>query len=826
MAGGQRLTFELRLGSLSQDELRVRRIAGSEALSAPFRFEVEFTPLSGAPLELEPLVGAEAALSIRRPDGTERWVNGLCGRVALVGLEPGGPAYRAVLVPRLERLAAGEDCRVFQGRSAVEMVKALLDSHGVKHRDALAGRYLPRELCTQYRESDFAFVSRLLEEEGIAYWFEHASDGHTLVLGDAPGVFPALPGDVPLPFRREDGAVRDEEHVFALRRNLAVVPARATLRDFDFERPAVDGTGQAAAGEGEEVYEYPSGGVQPDETRRRAGARLDALRFEGETWEGRGTAERLAPGFVFEIEGHPDPSFDVRLVAVRVEHEGRQEKSAGAQGAIDDSYRNRFLAAPAGRPFRPGLRTPRGLVNGPQTATVVGPPGEEIHPDGHGRIKVQFHWDREGERDDRASAWVRLAQGWAGPGLGAVFVPRAGQEVLVRFLEGNPDRPLVTGAVYNGGNPPPIALPGERTKSTLRTDSSPQGGGFNELRFEDRKDAEELHLHAQKDEKIEVLNDKAQRVGGNEQLRVEKDRSVAVIGQQQLEVQRDDRVSVGGSRALRVTGDRTTEVFGGHAEAVGAGQAVTVGGNRDVSVHAAASEVVVLAAALTVGGAYAVSVGAAENVAVGGALGRQVVGVYSEWVGAARDARVGGDASARVGGNDALDLREQARLTVGGDLQETVGEVFESEAGTAADWMAGGFELEAERLNLVVGGVVMLTMAQGQITFGGTSFTVNGNVALRGASVAKLGAAPPSRAAPAVTQVRELEARRSLVSVRVADREGKPLANVPVRVEMPDGSVQVVRSDAQGHAVASAPRDGMVKLSLPEHDQESWEPKG
>ena len=715
---------------------------------------------------------------------------------------------------------------MFQGQSAVEVAKALLGEHGVKLRDALSGRYPSRELCIQYRESDFAFVSRLLEEEGIAYWFEHERDGHTLVLGDAPSSFPALPGDGRLPFRREEGAVGDEEHVFALRRNLRVVPAKATLRDFDFERPALDGTGQEAAGEGEEVYEYPSGSVHPDETRRRAGARLDALRFDGETWDGRGTAERLAPGFVFEVEGHPDPSFDVRLVAVRVEHEGRQEKSAGAQGAVEDSYQNRFLAAPAGRPFRPGLRTRRGLVNGPQTATVVGPPGEEIHPDGHGRIKVQFHWDREGERDDRASAWVRLAQGWAGPGFGAVFVPRAGQEVLVRFLEGNPDRPVVTGAVYNGGNPPPIALPGERTKSTFRTDSSPQSGGFNELRFEDRKDAEEVYLHAQKDENVEVLNDKGQRVHGNEQLRVEKDRSVTVIGQQQLEVQRDDQASVGGNRTLCVTGDRTTEVFGGHDETVGVGKLVTVGGNRDVSVHAAASEAVGLAAALTVGGAYAVSVGAAENVAVGGALGRQVGGAYHEWVGAARDARVGGDASVRVGGKDVLDLHEQARLTVGGDLEETVGDVLESEAGTTAAWMARSFELEAERLNVVVGGVVVLTMAQGQITFGGASFTVNGKaVAVKGASVTKLGAAGPSRAAPTVTQLRELEARRSVVTIRVADQGGKPLANVPVRVEMPDGSVQVVRSDSQGHAVASAPRDGVVKLSLPEHDQEAWEPK-
>jgi type VI secretion system secreted protein VgrG len=287
---------------------------------------------------------------------------------------------------------------------------------------------------------------------------------------------------------------------------------------------------------------------------------------------------------------------------------------------------------------------------------VVGPAGEEIHPDRYGRIKVQFHWDREGERDERSSAWVRTAQAWGGPGFGALFVPRVGQEVVLRFLEGNPDRPIVAGAVYNGQNPPAVALPDDKTRSTLKTDSSPHSGGSNELRFEDATGREQVHLHGERDETIEIRNDKDQVVHRDEQLRVDRDRSRSIGGDQELDVALDDASEVRGNQRLAVQGDRTTWVGERFTEQVGGSQSVKVDGSRDVMVRLAAAETVGAAAALTVGAVYSVNVGGALSEVVGGLRSSQVGGAKLEVVGAARHESVEKDSTASVGGDFASDV--------------------------------------------------------------------------------------------------------------------------------------------------------------------------
>ncbi len=830
MARGERVTFALVVGDLGEGEVAVRRVVGVEELSRPFRFEVELVPVSGEPLEHASWVGGEAVLSIRRPDGAERWVHGMCATAELVRMDAERPWYRVVLVPRLALLEEVQDSRVFQGMSAVEVVKAVIGEHDVAFRDALSGGYPKRELCVQYRETDLAFVSRLLEEEGITYSFEHECDGHTMVLADAPSSFPELASGA-LPFRQEAGPEADEEHVFTLARSVGAVTSKVTLRDYDFERPYQDVTQSAGSG-APEHYEHPSRNVRLSETRRLAGVRLERLRFGDETWDGAGTAIGLAPGSVFEVEGHPlhtplalsvgqrsgPESKGVRLVAVRVEHEGRQQTSAGDAEHIESTYRNRFLAAPASRPYRPEARTRRGLVTGPQTATVVGPPGEEIHPDRYGRIKVQFHWDRKGRRDDTASAWVRLAQSWAGPAMGAVVTPRVGQEVLVRFLEGDPDRPIITGAIYNGQNPPPVALPYDRTQSTFKTESSPDGqGGNNELRFEDQAGAEQVYVHGQKDELIEVENDKTQTVRGNEELRVEKDRSRTVRGEQLLSVDGVDRSRIEGNQSLLVQGERRTTVLGSFEEIVGENQSVQVGGTRTVEIADLAVENVGAGETLTVGGGYTVNVVLGSNEAVGGAKTVQVGGASIEAVGGVRDERVGGDREASAGGDWIADVDSSAHASADEDVTEEVQGRAELEATEPAAVLSREQVIEAERFTLVVGGRKVLTIQKpGTVLLSGASVSVNGKkITLKGASIAKIGPAAAAAAQVKIAKAEELRAARAIAVFTLVDLDGQPLVHQAFELTPSDGVLRKGRTSAEGK----------VMMPVPEGDYEVVFPK-
>ncbi|HEY6101046.1 MAG TPA: type VI secretion system tip protein TssI/VgrG, partial [Anaeromyxobacter sp.] len=522
-----------------------------------------------------------------------------------------------------------------------------------------------------------------LEDEGIFYWFEHGQDSHTMVLGDAPSVHEALPGDARLPFREPSALVAGGDHVDAFGVRLELRPAKVSLRDFDHRRPALDLTASAAAGGDSalEVYDHPGGYVEPAAGAARSRVRLEEQRARAALYEGASPCARLATGYRIEVTEHP-AGLDGEYVVLGVDHVGRQAELLGgvAGGPEAEPYRNRFVCFPAKVPFRPERRSPRPLVPGAQTAIVVGPSGEEIHTDEQGRVKVQFHWDREGRRDERSSCWIRVAQAWAGPGYGALYLPRIGQEVVVEFLDGDPDRPLVTGAVYNGANPPPVALPSEKTRSTLRSASSPGGDGSNELRFEDASGQEQVYLHAQKDLSIVVENDETHRVGGNERLTVEKDRARSVGGSQSLQVAGNDTSTIGGSQSLQVGGNRTTTVGAAHTETIGADQSVHVGGAQTVTVALAASESIGLGKALNVGGAYAVNVGGVMNELVAGLKAEEVGGAKVELVGAkktetvvgSRTLHVGGDLSEAVGGTRTLKVGKDLVLDVGGKLQQTV----------------------------------------------------------------------------------------------------------------------------------------------------------
>ncbi|HYD39954.1 MAG TPA: type VI secretion system tip protein TssI/VgrG [Anaeromyxobacter sp.] len=817
-----RMHFDLRVGSLGESDVSVRRLHGVEDVSNPYCFEIDFFPVDGVPLDLEALIQSDAALCLRRPTGEERWIHGLCTYADCTGVEAGRPTYQVTIEPKLLLLARRHGCRVFQGQTAPEIVATILKEQGISHRLALSGSYPKRDLCIQYRETELAFVSRLLEDEGIAYWFEHSEQDHVMVLGDAPRAFTELPGPVP---HREDKALLDDEpHLYALRFTDEIRQAKVIVRGFEFERPAMDVTAEARDGQGAEVYDYPSGGYPAAEGKRISKTRLEELRATRRVWSGEGTSEQLSAGHVFEVTDHPDDMFDNRLVVLHLEHDGRQQSAMGDVAGIQDGYRNRFKAIEADIPFRPQRRTPRPVLTGPQTATIVGAPGEEIFPDAHGRVKVQFHWDRVGKRDDRASAWVRLAQAWGGPGFGALFVPRIGQEVLVRFLEGNPDRPLVVGALYNGANAPPIALPGDRTQSTLRTDSSPTNGGYNELRFEDAQGEEQIHLHAQKDETIEVRNDKRQQVRANELLRVDGDRSQTVKAYQTLEVFGNDDAEIQGNKSTTIAQDRTTRVYGEHSEQVDGSSSLTVGGSRMVVVYEASAETVGAAAALTVGGAYAVQVAGAESEVVGGLKVVTVAGNRVEAVGGSRDENVGKDAAARVGGDFASDVKGAVRSGVGKDLTEDVGGGTGLEVAGPVGWMGKKFQLEADEVSIVVGGKKVVSLQKsGKVVLAGTSISVAGaGVKLKGAAIKKSGGQGPSGGSANVKKLDPLPGDRASIEIELLDQHGQPMANEPFRVEFPDGKVRTGTTDGSGKATVPGAKEGNCKVTFPFLDGKAW----
>lgn len=828
MAERARTVLELRVGPVSEPDLRVERVSGREGVSEPFVVDVAFEPRSGEPLALGDLLGAEAQLTIRRSDGPERFVHGFAAAAELAEVRAGRPAYRVRIVPRLALLAHRRRSRVFQRRSVPEIVKGVLGDGGVALRDALQGSYPARELCVQYRESDLELVSRLLEEEGICYFFEHADGAHTLVLADAPGAFVEI-ADPAVPYRRPEGEhdEHDEEHVRALARSDRIRTGKATLRDFDFVRPALDLTASASAKKPEgERFEWALGYADPSALKRLATARLEETRVAAATLEGESTCVRLFAGSVFEVTEHPDASFDGKLQVLRVELHATQKEAAGAEGAVAQGFRNRFFATPAGTAYRPLRRTPRPSIAGSQTAFVVGPSGEEVHPDSHGRIKVRFHWDREGPKDDGASCFVRVVQTWAGPGFGASFLPRVGQEVIVRFLDGDPDRPLVVGALYNGANPTPIDLPGTKTQATLRSDSSPGGGGSNELRFEDATGGEELFLHAQKDHLVEIERQKDQAVGAREDLSVGGDRSQEVVGSQRLVVRAMDGRRVDQHQTLEVAAARTTLVGASQTETVRGSETVTVGAVRSVMVGAESALAVGAAYQLAVGGALALTAGATLGVSSGGALTRTVGGESKELGGGTRDESTAKNATTRTGGDVTAQVGAAAAEGTGKDRVDDVGGKEEIECVEPVSWVGKKVTLEPQdELALVVGGKLLLSLKKsGDVTFAASSFAISADGALtfKGSQVKKEASAAAAQKAAQVQALKDVRLARAVATAKVKSASGKPLAGVRFKAELPDGSVVEGITDAAGNAAIPSSKEGEIKLSLPDQDADAW----
>lgn len=462
---------------------------------------------TSAPLTLDTALATHLTATINNAD-----YDGLIAEVHQLPATSNADRYQFVLRPWLWWLTLASHDRVFQNLCVQEIVEKVFKDAGFSdYKFQLKSKPIKREYCLQYNESDFNFVSRLLEQEGIFWFFTHKEGKHTLVLADDNSAFPPITGDKKVKYQAASSSARESGMIRSAELRLQATLQGGQTSDFSYEQP-------------------------------KAALFAQAKRLVGES-----DCAALMAGHWFTLTDHDDKALNINWLITTVSHEYDGER-----------YRNRFTAIPKATPYRPQCATPKPFMH-TQTATVVGKQGEEIWTDNLGRVKVQFPWDREGKNDESSSCWLQVATAWSGNGFGAQFIPRIGQEVVVSFIDGDPDKPLITGCVYNGANALPYALPDNQTQSGIKTHSEE---GFNELRFDDKKDAELLAMQAQKDFQLTVLNDSKTTVGHDEILSVKNKRSVTVKGDQEHAIDGNETHRVKGNYTLNVDGNLTIKVSG------------------------------------------------------------------------------------------------------------------------------------------------------------------------------------------------------------------------------------------------------------------------
>ncbi len=639
----------------------VVRARVEEALDTPYTAWVELE-LDDPTADPMLMLGTDAVLTIEREPATRR----LCGIVSDVALGQGHEGthegfrldVRVRVVPALAVLALRRNTRIFQGKTVPELLADVLGAglgdYGRSAQQDLTRSYLPREYCVQYQETDLDFVQRLMEEEGIFYSFEHEGETEVMILRDANSSCPRVTCDSdPIELHADNLHVRDREVIDRMHVVHRETTTAVTVREWDWSAGGTmiveaNAEGQDAHGRVRESYEhsigrtltitgYDAGARRYQQNDSAAQARL---RHEGHAAPGRvafgfGRVIGFTPGTTFELVNHPVLGVDGEYLITSVVHEDRRSSAGGAPGGDDEAYQNRFTCIPLAVPHRPARRARKPRIPSVQTAMVTGPDGEEIHVDEHGRIKVQFFWDRENPANETSSCWIRCEQDWGGAGWGFWWVPRIGMEVVVQFLDGDPDRPVVTGCVYDAANALPYAMPDEKTKSTIKSNSSLGGGGFNEFRFEDKAGSEEIYTHAQKDydevvehnhttlvhhdQTIEVDNDQTQIIHVNQTERVDANQDMSVGSNRSVHVEGNFTETVSGTESRTTTGDVTEDFGASETRSIAASVTETVSGNETRKITGSQFEEIGASHTQTIGGASALTVGGALTQQVGAA---------------------------------------------------------------------------------------------------------------------------------------------------------------------------------------------------------------
>jgi type VI secretion system secreted protein VgrG len=668
---------------LGKDTLLLRGFKGTEAISQLYRFDLDL--LSENPsVKFQDIVGKNVTVRLVDAQGEQRYWNGFISRFSQGAQDRRLYAYRAEMIPWLWFLTRTADCRIFQSKTVPDIVQKIFKDLGFQDFELrLYGSFTPRDYCVQYRETDFDFVSRLLEEEGIYYYFKHQDGKHVLVLGNDPAAHGPIPQQKTARYDFRGGGIKYEDVITEWHQDEEFHPGAWAQTDYNFETPSSSLAVSLNGRNRYEIYDYPGEyGV------RSEGDRLARIRLQEQTAQcaisrGSSGCRHFICGYSFTLEDHYRADLKQQYLLTAVHHRASQEDyETGAEGKGNDlTYQNSFECIPFSVPYRPRRVTPRPFVRGCQTAVVVGPSGEEIYTDKFGRVKVQFHWDREGKKNENSSCWVRVSHPWAGQGWGSVAIPRIGQEVIVDFLEGDPDQPIIIGRVYNAEQMPPFGMPGGAMISGIKSNSTKGGGGNNEISLNDTKGTELINIHAQYDQQKKVEHDERVNVGNDRTEEVGHDEKITIKNCRTEKVGVDEKITVGSNRTESVGANETISIGSNRTETVGSNESITValtrtrnvGINEMVNIGAAQEITIGGLQALTVGAIRTKTVGASENVTIAAAQSVTIGSNQGINVGSNQSTLVGSNQTVRVGGNRGIAVSGNVNEDIGGNSNEKVG---------------------------------------------------------------------------------------------------------------------------------------------------------
>jgi type VI secretion system secreted protein VgrG len=704
---------------LGDEKLILASFLGREEMSRLFRYDLEMVSMDQA-LAPKAIVGQKVTWSVTRFDKTTVYWNGLVSRfVAGEVISTGHRLYRAEVVPWLWFLTLQSDCRIFQGKTVPQIIAKIFDDLGfTAYEIQCSGHHATWDYCVQYRETSFNFVSRLMELEGIFYYFRHENDKHTLVISDQKSAYKdCLEKEVA--YRRNVdvfSGITAWEHRYTFR------TGKWALTDYNFESPGsstsqdlmtkqrttIDLNGPTKF----EKYDYPGGYIgKPDAMTE---IRIEEEEVEVDVVQGGSNCTTFRVGGKFKVKEHICPSEAGKSYAITsIEHKAVDRIVLGTGSEQD--YENRFTCVPDSVVFRPARISPKPFVQGPQTAVVTGPGGEEIYVDKYGRVKVQFYWDREGKKNEDSSCWLRVSELWAGKNWGIVFHPRIGQEVIVDFLEGDPDRPIVTGRVYNAQQMPPYDLPGNKTEAGIKTRSSKGGSpaNYNEVRFEDKKGSELLTIHAEKDQTIEVEHDESHWVGHDRKKTIDHDETTHVKHDRTETVDHNETITIHGARTETVDKNETITIHGARTETVDKDESITIGGGRTENVGKDES--------ISIGGSRTETVGKDESITIGNNRTESVGKDESITIGGGRTESVGKDESITIGGGRTESVAKDESVTVGGSRAVSITKSDSLNVGKALSVMA------ADSISFTTGDASITLKKDGTITISGKDITITGS---------------------------------------------------------------------------------------------------
>ncbi len=676
---------------LGSDTLLFHAMHATEEMGRLSEYQVDLLSMR-CDIDLDEILGKNVTVKLALGNDQTRYFNGYVTRFAHTGTYGRYHRYVAAVRPWRWFLTRTSDCRIFQNLAVPDILRSVFGDHDTaEFKLELTQTYPRRTYCVQYRETDFDFVSRLMEHEGIYYYFRH-SDGHnTLVLTDSVSSHASFTTAKTLPFIPPEKLVRPEvESISRWEFAREVQPGAYVHDDYDLERPTVEiqthkTRTRKHAESSYEMYDYPGRYLEKPEGESYAGVRLDEFGAQYELAHATTNARGLCVGYRFTLERHSRGDQNGEHLVVSATHDLEYSAYEGLPKTTAAEYACTFTAMPTSQQYRPRRLTPKPIVQGPQTAMVVGPAGDEIHTDKYGRVKVQFHWDRLGRRDENSSCWVRVSHPWAGKGWGAVATPRIGQEVIVDFLEGDPDQPIITGRVYNADCQPPFGFPAGAVISGVKSDTH-KGSGYNELSMDDTAGTEKVTIHAQFDMNTTVEHDqtttvhdcRTDRIDVNDSETIGVNQSLAVGANRTKKIGANETITIGANRTSTVGASETATVALQRTHSVGINETISVGGAQEI----------------TVGGLQAITVGAAQTTAVGAS--RTVS------VGRSQTTTVGANASTSIGSDETRSVTGGRTSTVGKDDVTTVGKNLIVDAGDSVTIKTGSASFTMKKDGTIV----------------------------------------------------------------------------------------------------------------------------